>query len=180
MTILCLASYEKGHAFLRQCKRQGWTVVLVTSASIRETAHWPMDVIDEIFYLPEEDGRWNPSHLRNAVSYLARTRAPTRSSPLTISTSNSPPTSASTSASPAWATPPPLLFPHKLSMRLRAAEAGLNVPAFLHVRPHAALAYFLRLSPAPWILKPRSMAGAIGLQNSIRPHGTVAHPRRAR
>ena len=30
MTILCLASYEKGHDFLRECKRQGWTVVLIT------------------------------------------------------------------------------------------------------------------------------------------------------
>ena len=74
MTILCLASYEKGHEFLRECKRQGWSVVLVTAESIRHTAQWPMEAIDEIFYLPDEGRQWNPAHMRNAVSYLARTR----------------------------------------------------------------------------------------------------------
>ncbi len=74
MTILCLASYEKGHEFLRECKRQGWTVVLVTAESIRHKSHWPAQALDEIFYLPEDGKEWNPLHLRNAVSYLARTR----------------------------------------------------------------------------------------------------------
>ena len=74
MTILCLASYEKGHEFLRECKRQGCSVVLVTAESLRHTAHWPHDSIDEIFYLPDDRHRWNLAHLRNAVSYLARTR----------------------------------------------------------------------------------------------------------
>ena len=41
MTILCISSYEKGHEFLRECKRQGWTVVLITAESIRDRAHWP-------------------------------------------------------------------------------------------------------------------------------------------
>ena len=33
-TILCLASYEKGADFLRECKQQGWRVVLLTSLSL--------------------------------------------------------------------------------------------------------------------------------------------------
>jgi hypothetical protein len=51
MTIPCLASYEKGHEFLRECKRQGWTVVLLTSESIRQTAHFPTESIDEISWV---------------------------------------------------------------------------------------------------------------------------------
>ncbi len=44
MTILCLASYEKGQRFLTECKRQGATVVLITSLSLKEKAHWPVEV----------------------------------------------------------------------------------------------------------------------------------------
>ncbi len=74
MTILCMSSYEKGHEFLRQCKRDSWTVVLISAESLKHKAHWPMEAIDEIFYLPEDGQKWNPVHMRNAVSYLARTR----------------------------------------------------------------------------------------------------------
>ena len=41
MNVLCLASYEKGHEFLRECKRQNCTVVLVTSLSLQDKAQWP-------------------------------------------------------------------------------------------------------------------------------------------
>ena len=36
LTILCLASYHKGQAFLREAKRQGARVFLVTSESLRD------------------------------------------------------------------------------------------------------------------------------------------------
>src|ERR1700749_5032825 len=46
-------------------------------------------------------------------------------------------------------------------MRMRAREAGLNVPDFQDVLHHGRLAEFLQNTPAPWVLKPRSLAGAI-------------------
>jgi len=52
MTILCLASYEKGHKFLRECRRQGCRVLLLTSLSLKDDAIWPLDSIDEIFACP--------------------------------------------------------------------------------------------------------------------------------
>ncbi len=55
-------------------------------------------------------------------------------------------------------------FRDKLAMRMRTAEAGLNVPDFIHVLNHAKLAEFLDRVPPPWVLKPRSMAGAIGIK----------------
>ena len=30
MTILCMSSYEKGHEFIREAKRQGWRVLFLT------------------------------------------------------------------------------------------------------------------------------------------------------
>jgi len=47
---------------------------------------------------------------------------------------------------------------------MRAAETGLNVPEFIHVLNHGKVAEFLDRVPGPWVLKPRSMAGAIGIK----------------
>ena len=74
MTILCLASYEKGHEFLREAKRQGCGVMLLTSESLQGKAEWPVDHIDEIFYMPDQNHEWNRADTIKAVSYLARTR----------------------------------------------------------------------------------------------------------
>jgi biotin carboxylase len=164
MTVLCLASYEKGHEFLRECKRQGWAVVLVTSESIRHTAHWPLDAIDEIFYLPDQDQRWNPAHLRNAVSYLARTRVFDRIVALDDFDVELAAMLREHLRVPGMGETTARYFRDKLSMRMRAAEAGLNVPDFIHVLNHPQLAAFLERVPPPWVLKPRSLAGAIGIR----------------
>ena len=164
MTMLCLASYEKGHEFLRQCKRQGWTVVLITAESIRDKAHWPMDAIDEIFYLPDEGQQWNPVHMRNAVSYLARTRVFDRIVALDDFDIELAASIREYLRVPGMGETTARYFRDKLSMRMKAAEAGLNVPDFIHVLNHGRLAEFLDRVPAPWVLKPRSMAGAIGIK----------------
>ena len=36
LTILCLASYEKGHAFLCECHRQGCHTILITREKLEE------------------------------------------------------------------------------------------------------------------------------------------------
>jgi biotin carboxylase len=163
MTILCLASYEKGHEFLRECKRQGWTVVLVTAESIRHKAHWPAEAIDEIFYLPEDGKQWNPFHLRNAVSYLARTREFDRIVPLDDFDVELAAMLREHLRTPGMGETTAHYFRDKLAMRMRAAEAGIAVPDFIHVLNHPRLNEFLSRVPPPWVLKPRSMAGAIGI-----------------
>jgi hypothetical protein len=55
-------------------------------------------------------------------------------------------------------------FRDKLAMRMKAREAGLNVPDFVHVLHYDSLRRFMEDTPAPWVLKPRSMAGAIGIK----------------
>jgi hypothetical protein len=164
MTILCISSYEKGHEFLRECKRQGETVVLITAESIREKAHWPMDSIDEIFYLPEEGKQWNPLHLRNAVSYLARTRVFDRIVALDDFDVELAAMLREHLRIPGMGETTVRYFRDKLAMRMRAAEMGLNVPDFIHVLNHSQVEGFLDRVPPPWVLKPRSMAGAIGIR----------------
>ena len=45
-TILCMASYFKGGAFIQQCKQMGLNVVLVTIDKMKDEA-WPRESIDE-------------------------------------------------------------------------------------------------------------------------------------
>ena len=42
------------------------------------------------------------------------------------------------------------------------------VPDFVHVLNYDALRRFMESTPAPWVLKPRSMAGAIGIKKIHR------------
>ena len=160
-TILCLGSYEKGHEFLRECRRQGWRVLLITAESIREKSRWPMESIDEIFYLPDKEQTWNPAHLRSAVSYLARTRVIDRIVPLDDFDVELAAMLREHLRTPGMGETRARYFRDKLAMRMRATEAGLRVPEFLHVLNHDKLNAFLRDVPGPWVVKPRSLAGAI-------------------
>src|SRR5438445_2203090 len=69
-TILCLSSYEKGQEFLRECKRQGCHVILLTVTAL-EHANWPSESIDEIFYMPDLS---RVDDVIRGVSFLARER----------------------------------------------------------------------------------------------------------
>jgi biotin carboxylase len=55
-------------------------------------------------------------------------------------------------------------FRDKLAMRVKAQDEALPVPAFVHVLNDNRLREFCQRVPVPWILKPRHMAGAIGLR----------------
>src|SRR5437879_11963626 len=51
-TVLCMSSYEKGQEFIRECKRLGWQVILLTVTTL-EHAKWPRESIDEVYYMPD-------------------------------------------------------------------------------------------------------------------------------
>ena len=67
LSILCIASYYKGQAFLREAKRQGARVYLVTSESLRD-ADWPRESLDDIFFVHDDDKK---------VTWRAKTQPPT-------------------------------------------------------------------------------------------------------
>ncbi|MBS1853745.1 MAG: ATPase [Acidobacteria bacterium] len=164
MTILCLAGYEKGHDFLREAKRQGAAVVLLTSQSLQHTARWPLESVDEIFYMPDANREWDRAQTLNAVSYLARTRVFDRIVPLDDFDVEVAAMLREHLRVPGMGETTARYFRDKLAMRLRAAEAGIDVPDFVHVLNHARVAEFMERVPGPWVLKPRSMAGAIGIK----------------
>jgi biotin carboxylase len=164
MTILCLASYEKGHEFLRQAKRQGCGVLLLTSLSLQGKAEWPMESIDDLFYMPDDDHAWNRADTIKAVSYLARTRVIDRIVALDDFDVELAAALREHLRLPGMGETTVRHFRDKLAMRMTAREKGIDVPDFVHVLNYDALGRFMDGTPAPWVLKPRSLAGAIGIQ----------------
>ena len=68
LTFLCITTYEKGQEFMRECKRQGCRVLLLTVEKLRD-ADWPQESLDETFYLPAEI---SIADIVKAVTHLAR------------------------------------------------------------------------------------------------------------
>src|SRR3954470_23056154 len=68
MTILCIATYFKGDPFLREAKRQGATVLLLTADSLAN-ADWPRDSIDEIHTIGRDS---DDAAIRQRVDQIAR------------------------------------------------------------------------------------------------------------
>ena len=60
-------------------------------------------------------------------------------------------------------------FRDKLAMRGRAREEGLAVPDYIQVLNHERLREFMERVPPPWVLKPRSMAGSMGIKKVHTP-----------
>jgi biotin carboxylase len=164
MIILCLASYEKGHEFMRECRRNGCRVVLLTSESLKDKAKWPLESIDEIFYMPDQDHKWDRTQMTHAVSWLARTREFDRVVALDDFDVEVAAALREHLRVPGMGETTARYFRDKLAMRMKAQEAGLNVPEFAHVLNYDRLRDFMQRVPPPWVLKPRSMAGAIGIR----------------
>ncbi len=60
-------------------------------------------------------------------------------------------------------------FRDKLAMRYQARSTGLAVPAFTPIFHHDDVRQFLETTPAPWLLKPRMEASAVGIQRLYNP-----------
>jgi len=164
LTFLCLASYEKGHDFLRQAKRQGARVFLITSLSLKGAARWPREAIDDIFYMPDQDKSWNRSDTLLAISHLARSETIGRVVALDDFDLEMAASLREHLRVPGMGETTTRYFRDKLAMRMQAAEAGLNVPEFVHLLNDDKVREFTERVPPPWVLKPRLMAGAIGIQ----------------
>ncbi len=163
LTILCLASYFKGQEFLRECKRQGCRVFLLTSFSL-EDAEWPRESVDDFFYMPDVDSKWNLDHTILGVSHLARTQKIDRIVPLDDFDLETAAALREHLRIPGMGETTTRYFRDKLAMRARARDAGILAPDFVHVLNDDAIGEFMGRVSAPWVLKPRSLAGSIGIQ----------------
>ena len=164
LTILCVATYEKGQEFLRECKRQGCRVLLLTTDTLRD-ADWPRDVIEEIFYMPREIGR---DDLLKGVSHAGRTRRIDRIVALDDFDVETAALLREHLRIPGMGETTARYFRDKLAERMKARNFGILVPDFVHTVNDGEISAFADHTPLPWILKPRSQAAAIGMKKIER------------
>jgi hypothetical protein len=163
-TILCLASYHKGHRFLTRCRDEGWHCVLITIESLLQE-DWPRDQIDEVFALPTFADR---SALVRAISFLHRTRDIQRIAALDDFDVEVAADLREHFRLPGLNASTARRFRDKLAMRQTARDLGIRVPEFVGLFHHARVDDFLRHVPPPWLLKPRSEASAAGIRKLSR------------
>jgi len=163
LTVLCLASYYKGIEFLQECKRQGCRTLLLTSQSL-EHANWPRESLDDIFYVPDVDKTWKLRDVLLGISHLAKTEVIDRIVPLDDFDVETAAALREHLRVPGMGDTTARYFRDKLAMRTKARDAGLAVPEFIHVLNRQKLRDFMQRVPPPWVLKPRSLAGSIGVK----------------
>ncbi|MGA9997593.1 MAG: hypothetical protein WBP93_19415 [Pyrinomonadaceae bacterium] len=168
LTVLCLASYEKGAEFMRECKRQGCRVILLTSQSVGSDV-WPRAEIDEIFLMPDEDKKWRLQDVISSVSFLARTEFIDRIVALDDFDLETAAALREHLRVAGMGETTTRYFRDKLAMRMRAEEMGVPVPEFVHVLNYQKLDEYMQRVPAPWLIKPRFEASATGIKKIKTP-----------
>lgn len=161
-TFVCISNYFKGSDFLINLKKLGNKVYLVTSEKLRDKS-WPVDYIDEIFFMEGQDVDWNLEHLLLGVSNLMKNikvdcivalddfdvekaaylRENLRIDGMGQTTGR--------------------YFRDKLAMRMRAKSCGISNPNFVSLFNDHDINTFADTVAPPWVLKPRSEASASGI-----------------
>src|SRR5580692_7079136 len=160
LTFLCITTYEKGQEFMRECKRQGCRVLLLTAEKLRD-ADWPRESLDDTFYLPAEIAL---ADIVSAVTHLARNHKLDRIIALDEYDMETAATLREHLRIPGMGLTTMRYFRDKLAMRMRALDRDVRVPDFVPVVNHADIRYYLDHVPGPWVLKPRQEASAIGIK----------------
>jgi biotin carboxylase len=165
LTMLCITTYEKGQEFMRESRRQGCRVILLTAEKLKH-ADWPREILDDIFYLPEEIAI---DDIVKAVAHLARQRKIDRIVALDEFDMEAAATLREHLRIPGMGLTTMRYFRDKLAMRMRALERDVRVPDFVPVLNHNDIRYYLDHVPGPWVLKPRLEASAIGIKKIHHP-----------
>lgn len=159
-TILCISTYEKGQAFLREAAHLGCNVVLLTVEKLKD-ADWPREVLTKLVTMPEG---LTPEQVLNTVSYLAREQKIDRIVPLDEFDLEVAALLREHMQLPGMGESLTRRFRDKLAMRVCAEHGGVPVPEFTSVFNYDDLRHFMQSVPGPWLLKPRTNASAIGIK----------------
>jgi biotin carboxylase len=165
LTFLCITTYEKGQEFMRECKRQGCRVLLLTAEKLKD-ADWPRESIDDTYYLPEEIPI---PDIVKAVTHLARGQKIDRIVALDEFDMETAATLREHLRIPGMGLTTMRYFRDKLAMRMRALDRHIRVPDFVPVVNHDDIRYYMDHVPGPWVLKPRQEASAIGIKKINSP-----------
>jgi hypothetical protein len=143
--ILCISSYEKGQAFMRECAALGCHVVLLTVDKLHD-ADWPRDILEELVTMP--DGM-SLDQITNTATYLARTRHFDRIVALDEFDMEAAAHLREHMRIPGMGRTAVSHFRDKLAMRYAARAAGINEPEFTRVLFHDEVRAWMDRVPDP-------------------------------
>lgn len=164
LSFLCISCEFKGLDFLRQCKKAGVNVYLVTE---KYTEHdgWPREALQDIFFVdPENHGMWNMHELVAGLAHFMRSNPIDRIIALDDFDVEKAAELREQFRIPGMGQTTARYFRDKLAMRIKAHDAGINVPAFSNLFTDQAINDFADNNEAPWVVKPRSDASAAGIK----------------
>jgi glutathione synthase/RimK-type ligase-like ATP-grasp enzyme len=165
LLVMCLASYFKGNDFIRECKRKGARVILITREKML-CEEWARECIDCLVIVSDNAGTEDYIHAANAaarqgkpdvivaleeadVITAARIREHLCIQGMTIMKAR--------------------LFRDKLAMCVKAREAGIHQPDFVHLLSYREVGEFMGRVPPPWVVKPRADASTTGIHKLVEP-----------
>ena len=158
--ILCISSYVKGQDFLRQCAELCVRPTLLTVEKHRD-ADWPRDVLEDIVTMPED---LTHEQILNTVSWMMRGRRFDRVVALDEFDMEAAAEVREHTRIPGMGASTTACFRDKLAMRTTGQKAGILVPEFCGVFNYDDLRAYMERVPAPWLLKPRAEASALGIR----------------
>ncbi len=160
LNIICLATYFKGGDFIRECKRLGCHVILITKEKMLGE-DWPRDCIDNLVAVPNDAG---PPLFIDLVAFLAREMKPDRVVALEEFDVMTAGLIREHFCLPGMNSSTARTFRDKLRMAEAAKATGVELPDFVPLISPTDIAEFIERVPPPWILKPRSDVSAIGIR----------------
>jgi biotin carboxylase len=163
--ILCISSYEKGQDFMRQCAELGVKPLLLTVDKLRD-ADWPREALEEIVTMPPD---LTIEQILNTVSYVARGKRFDRVVALDEFDLETAAQVREHMRVRGMGVTASAYYRDKLAMRIGALESGFLVPPFCRVLNYDELRAYMAAVPAPWLLKPRSEASALGIKKIADP-----------
>ena len=163
---LCISSYEKGHSFMRQLAELGVKTTLLTVEKLKDDPAWPRESLEELATMPV--GLTNEQIL-NTVTWMARGRKFDRLAALDEFDMEVTAQLREHMRIPGMGTSATAYYRDKLAMRKAARDDGYLVPEFVAALNYDELRAYMERVPAPWLLKPRSEASALGIKKIQEP-----------
>ncbi len=160
LNVICLATYFKGGDFIRECKRLGNHVVLITKEKMLEE-DWPRDSLDDLIAVPNDAG---PALMIDLATFIARKMKPDRVVALEEFDVMTAALVREHLCLPGMSSSTAKTFRDKYRMAEAAKAVGIVLPEFVPLINFDEVRDFMERVPPPWIIKPRSDVSAIGIR----------------
>ena len=165
LNIVCLATYFKGGDFIRECKRLGCNVILVTKEKMLEE-DWPRDSLDDLIAVPNDSG---PALMIDLTAFIGRKLKVDRVVALEEFDVMTAALIREHFCLPGMSSSTAKTFRDKFRMAGAARAGGILLPDFVPLINGDEVRDFMERVPPPWIIKPRSDVSAIGIRKVEEP-----------